>query len=136
LIEYLNELRESCLDAHTGIVQGLNGSGATPNPEVIQLWGFVEKILEFVTTVAIDPEKSDSVVASSAGLIGDLCSVFNAQILPLVETEAIVSLLQAGRRSKANKTKTLATWATKEIRRIKNSINNGFTGAMPGAIPT
>jgi len=136
MIEYLNELRESCLDAYTGIVQGLKGSGATPNPEVIQLWGFVEKILEFVTTVAIDPEKSDSVVASSAGLIGDLCSVFNAQILPLVETEAIVSLLQAGRRSKANKTKTLATWATKEIRRIKNSINNGFTGAMPGAIPT
>ena len=66
----------------------------------------------------------------------DLCSVFNAQILPFVETEAIVSLLQTGRRSKANKTKTLATWATKEIRRIKNSVNNGFTGAMPGAIPT
>ena len=51
----------------------------------------------------------------------DLCSVFGAEMLHLVETESISSLLTTGRRSKTSKTKTLAMWATKEIKRIKSS---------------
>ena len=31
MIDYLNELREACLEAYTGIVQGLKGTGETPN---------------------------------------------------------------------------------------------------------
>ena len=44
---------------------------------------------------------------------------FGAQVLPLCEKESINILLQAGRRSKTNKTKTLAVWATKELRKLK-----------------
>mgnify|MGYP000660458737 CR=1 FL=1 len=70
MIDYLNELRESCLDAYTGIIQGLKGAEDTPNPEVQLLSDHVPSIMEFVTRVASDSEKSDSVIASSAGLIG------------------------------------------------------------------
>jgi len=121
MLDYLNELRESCLEAYTGIVQGLKGDGATPNPEVQMLRHHVPHMITFITSVAGDDEKSDPVVASSAGLIGDLCSVFGADMLQLVETEPISNLLTHGRRSKTSKTKTLATWATKEIRRLKNN---------------
>ena len=51
----------------------------------------------------------------------DLCTTFEASILPLVDKEPITGLLTKGRRSKANKCKTLSTWATKEIRKLKNA---------------
>jgi len=42
-------------------------------------------------------------------------------LLPLVDKDLITDLLQSGRRSKTPKTKTLSTWATKEIRKLKNA---------------
>ena len=70
MLDYLNELRESCLDAYTGIVQGLKGAGDTPQQEVQLLSEHVPFIMAFVTGVAADDDKSDPVIASSAGLVG------------------------------------------------------------------
>jgi len=49
----------------------------------------------------------------------DICSAFGAQVHPLLEKPAINELLQEGRRSKTHKTKQVATWATKEMRKLK-----------------
>ena len=53
-------------------------------------------------------------------IFSDLVTAFKADILPEVEKEAIGNLLTKGRRSKTGKTKTLATWSTREIRKLKN----------------
>lgn len=63
----------------------------------------------------------DTIVFSFLSSCRDLCSVFGADMLQLVETDPIGNLLIQGRRSKTSKTKTLAMWATKEIRRLKSN---------------
>ena len=43
MVEYLGELRESVLEAYTGIIQGLKGSTGEVRSVLIQLWlsGFI-----------------------------------------------------------------------------------------------
>jgi len=63
----------------------------------------------------------------------DICSAFGAQVHPLLEKPAINELLQEGRRSKTHKTKQVATWATKEMRKLKQQQvckKRGPTGSL------
>ncbi|XP_057376341.1 importin subunit beta-1-like [Daphnia carinata] len=123
IMDYLNELRECCLEAYTGIVQGLKGEDKeTIGTDVQLLLPHVPHMINFITTIARDREKSDGTISAAAGLIGDLCSAFGHQLLPFVDTEPITEMLTIGRRSKTGKTKTLSNWATKEIRRLKSSV--------------
>ncbi|KAK7872302.1 hypothetical protein R5R35_002759 [Gryllus longicercus] len=124
MIDYLNELREGVLEAYTGIVQGLKGDGNTPSAEVLVLEPHIPFIVQFITVVAQDTEKSDSNITSCSGLVGDLCTAFGSRMLPLLDVEPINDLLQQGRRSRASKTKTVATWASKEIRKLRQSASS------------
>ncbi|CAH1369024.1 unnamed protein product [Tenebrio molitor] len=119
MIDYLNELREGVLDAYTGIIQGLKGDGPTPNPDVMILEPQIPFIVQFITVVAQDTVHSDATVAVAAGLVGDLCTAFGAPLLQLLDLEPINEMLAQGRRSGTSRTKTLANWATKELRRLK-----------------
>ncbi|KAH0626795.1 hypothetical protein JD844_002008, partial [Phrynosoma platyrhinos] len=121
MVDYLNELREGCLEAYTGIIQGLKGDQENVHPDVMLVQPRVEFILSFIDHIAADEDHTDGVVACAAGLIGDLCTAFGKDVLKLVEARPMIhELLTEGRRSKTNKTKTLATWATKELRKLKN----------------
>ncbi|KAL7297769.1 hypothetical protein TKK_0008804 [Trichogramma kaykai] len=123
MIEYLNELREGILEAYTGIIQGLKGDGTIPNPDVSLVESHVPFIIQFITTIAQDREHSDGNIAASVGLLGDLVTVFGVKLIPLIESDILVDLLNKGRRSRTTRTKNLATWASKEIRKLKNANN-------------
>lgn len=126
MIDYLNELREGCLEAYAGIIQGLKGESNAPNlaPELQLVQPSVVYIVQFITVVAQDSEHSDGTVAACAGLVGDLCAAYGANMITLLDAEPIHDLLTQGRRSKNSKTKTLSQWATKEIRKLKNANNS------------
>lgn len=121
MIDYLNELRVGVLEAYTGITQGLRGDGDTPSPDVALVEPHVPFIITFITTTATDRENSEETIAASIGLLGDLVTVFGVKLLPIVETDHLTELLAKGRRARNLKTKALATWVFKEIRKLKNT---------------
>lgn len=125
MVDYLNELREGCLESYTGIIQGLKGDGKEPSPDVFLVKDHIIFMLTFIEAIALDEDHSDGVIAASSGLLGDLCSAFGgsfgANLLKLIDSKPKISdLLQEGRRSKTSKTKSLAVWATKEMRKLRN----------------
>lgn len=123
MIDYLNELREGCLEAYTGIIQGLKGDGDQPSADIALMQPHLLNIVGFVEVIAQDQDHSESNVASACGLIGDIGTAFGAQVSALLEKPNIGDLLQEGRRSKTHKTKQVATWATKELRKLKQPQN-------------
>ncbi|XP_039764769.1 importin subunit beta-1 isoform X1 [Pararge aegeria] len=119
MVEYLCELRESVLEAYTGIIQGLKGTSGEIQVDVAVVEPHVGAIVNFMIQVASEPERTDGHMSVIAGLTGDLCTVFGQRVLPLLETRPLLDLLQAARMSRTPRTKTLANWATKEIRKLK-----------------
>lgn len=123
MVEYLNSLRETCLDAYTGIVQGLKGDGHTMDANVMLLQPHVAHIVSFIGVIAADEDRSDGTLCAAAGLMGDLLSVFGATIAQLLDFNAINAMLNEGRHSKVARTKTLSIWAAKELRKIRAQQN-------------
>merc|ERR1719431_761268 len=120
MVDYLNELRDACLEAYTGIIQGLKGEDEkNVNEEVNVVKPHLEHIIAFLGQIATDSERTDSLVGASCGLLGDMCTTFGAQMVQAVDNQMFQDLLQEGRRSKTPKTKTLAVWASKTIRNLR-----------------
>ena len=122
--DYIDELRESVLEAYTGIIQGLKGVGNTPHPDVSLMESNVPHIIKYIAKIAQERTLSDSNLAICAGLIGDLCVSFGPQILTLLEEESIVQLLLEGKKSRVARTKALTSWAYKEVRKLKTMQQN------------
>lgn len=120
MVDYLNELRDSVLEAYTGIIQGLKGMDKKPHPDVNLMQAHISYIVTFIETIARDPEIPDNSIAIISGLMGDLCNSFGPPFLQLIDTEHINQLLVAGRNSRTARTKTLATWAYKEINKLRS----------------
>jgi len=71
MIDYINELREGCLEAYTGIIQGLKGDVENKiNPDVNLAGPQIPVMLQLIELIAKDEDHSDSNVASCAGLLG------------------------------------------------------------------
>ena len=134
MLDYLNELRESCLEGYTGIVQGFRGDQPSAagtdsnaigpagdaghvNNELNAMQQHVPNMIKFIMDIAQDEDRNDNLVSGACGLIGDLIAAYGNKIVHLFESERTVKdLLLEGRKSKQQKTKTLAMWASKELK--------------------
>ena len=79
----------------------------------------VGNVMKFIEIIAQDPDRTDSLIGACCGLIGDLCSVFGSAMVPIIDNQVYQDLMQEARRSKVQKTKTLAVWASRTLRNLK-----------------
>ncbi|EYC32404.1 hypothetical protein Y032_0003g1554 [Ancylostoma ceylanicum] len=123
-VDYVDKLRENCVTAYTGILQGMRPAGSENDPEKLNqakqsLSRFIQPMCEMIAkcceTHPVPP--SDGLVATVAGLIGDLVVLYGNMIIPTLNNEKVSALLVRGRKSRTSKTKSVAVWATKEMRK-------------------
>lgn len=123
MADYLNELRESVLEAYTGIIQGLKGVEQTPNKDVYLLEPHIQHVVALIKRIITEGDNTDSMIVSAAGFIGDLCITFGAHVLPLVDDVTITHFLAEGKRSKSgdqNRIHTICKWALVNIKKLRD----------------
>lgn len=115
LIEYVNVLRQSILEAYTGIVQGLKGGNK------LHLFApYVSAILQFLQELASDPNRDDGVLKAAVALIGDIAQAMgaDAEIKNQIGQPFIAQMLSDGANSPSESTKELAKWAYGAVQQV------------------
>lgn len=69
MVEHINNLRESILDAYTGIVQGL---AADSKQQLLMQPTYLQPLVSLLMAIAADPHSEESVIKRAIGLVGDL----------------------------------------------------------------
>lgn len=110
--EYVHLLRQGICDAYVGIVSGLKAEGRSD-----LLAPYVEAILLFILHVEEDEFRSEELLSSALGLLGDLATIFpRGQLAPALTQPWVAKLIRTG-RSKLNlsHTRQVATWARDNV---------------------
>ncbi|XP_023245467.1 importin subunit beta-1-like isoform X2 [Copidosoma floridanum] len=125
MVDYLNELRTGILQAYTGIVQGLCGTGSVPNHKAVLVEPIVPSILEFIKTISEDCRHSDENIQASVGLLVDLLNVFESKFILMVDIQPIMNLINEGCQSRFKGTTRSAKWIKYEVenlQRLQNAV--------------
>ncbi|KAF8999789.1 armadillo-type protein [Cyathus striatus] len=111
LMDYVSQLREGILEAYTGVVTGFKNT-----PKVGLLLAHSESILNLIQRCLSDEERTDTLLKSSFGLLGDLADCFpNGQLKPLLLSPWIASELRSKHRMPAETKKTMR-WAREMVK--------------------
>ncbi|KDE02353.1 hypothetical protein MVLG_07086 [Microbotryum lychnidis-dioicae p1A1 Lamole] len=114
LIDYVMTLREALLEAYTGIVSGLK----TVSKSDILL-PYLNSIFAFVHLALSDPDRTETLLRSAIGLIGDIAEAFpEGQLREALTSPWVADMLKAGRtKLGGSETKKVSKWAKEMVRR-------------------
>lgn len=113
LVEYLNQLRESVFEAYTGIVQGLRADNAA-DPHLL---AFVQNITAFCGVITNDPNKTETIVRSALGVLGDLGQALGARVKQPLSQTFVKHLIAEGMKGEQS-TIDSALWAKDVIGKL------------------
>lgn len=119
-LDFVYSLRESILDAYVGIIAGLREA-----PQSLQT--YIPRIFLFLQEVSRDPEmyKSEGVVRSIVGLIGDVASMYTqGAVAQFYREDWITDIISRARKNKefSSSTKETARWA-REQQKLQQSLS-------------
>lgn len=120
LVDYINGLREGILEAYVGIIGSIKSSASSPSapsPSPTILLPYISPIFEFLHLILTDQERTETILRSAIGLIGDLAECFSkGELKEVLSSGWVTECLKNGRTKMGGpETKRVAKWA-KEVR--------------------
>jgi importin subunit beta-1 len=119
LIDYLNMLRESVLEAYVGIIQGLRDGNVLQD-----FCQYVPPVLRFLSDIAQDPNRDDYVLSKAVGLLGDIAMTMTP-ILPQLKNELnqpfAAEIIRQAMSSSDRNTIVTAQWASQILNQAVHS---------------
>lgn len=115
MYDYVVTLREGIMDAWGGIVGAMTSSQKT---EALQQ--YVQPIFQLLNIISGDDNRSESLMRSSMGVIGDLAEAFpNGQLAEALRQEWVLRLIKETRTNREYSQRTVETarWARELVKR-------------------
>ncbi|WWD22145.1 hypothetical protein CI109_106634 [Kwoniella shandongensis] len=114
MIEFVQTMRESIVDAFIGIMNGLKDSG-----DVSAMQPYVSGIMGFLKTCWADDYRSEGFCTASLGLIGDFGDAYKANIRDDLMQNWVQDAIAYGRQRTASKqARTNAAYAQQAIKNL------------------
>jgi len=111
--EFVYVIRESILEAYTGIIHGLKEHNKQDLLEA-----HIDTMLKFVVMCAEphdDPDRPTDLLKGAIGLIGDLHLAFGSKILHLLSNQSISTLVQIGCVHEDEDVRSTAVWVRDSV---------------------
>lgn len=106
LIEFVNQLRESVLEAYTSIVQGFKDGGRIDLMTV-----YVAPIMQFLQALSAEENKDSEVISKAAGLLGDIASAMGRNVKDHLSQPFVHALLAEAYSNGDESTRETCNWA-------------------------
>ncbi|KAJ4291909.1 karyopherin Kap95 [Kalmusia sp. IMI 367209] len=124
MMDYITSLREGIMDAWDGIIVAMKSSGKTQ-----LLSQYLDSIFELLRIVQMDSNRTEALLRSSCGVIGDIAEAFpNGDIGEYFRHDFLTAMTRETRANQdfTNRTRDTARWAREQIKRQ--------TGGAPGVM--
>lgn len=124
MIDYITSLREGILDAWDGSINAMKSSGKQN-----LLVPFLDSIFDLLRTIQQDPNRTEGLLRSGCGVIGDLADAFpNGEIRDYFRHDFLTNMARETRANTdfSGRTRDTARWAREQIKRQIG----GNTGVM------
>lgn len=115
MFDYVVSLREGIMDAWGGIIGAMKAGDKTP---VLQ--GYVESIFTLLNIVWLDPNRSESLMRSSMGVIGDLADAFpHGEFAAYYRADWLTAMIKYTKSNREFQVRTIDTarWAREQVKR-------------------
>jgi len=116
-LDYLNLLRESILEAYTGVLNGLADDNA-----INEFMQWVEPVTAFIFMVTGDKNSYPSVIKSAIGSLGDLATCIGPQMQTAFNRnpQVLQQLIKRGMESSDQSTQNAAKWTMNAIQKLSS----------------
>jgi importin subunit beta-1 len=116
ILEFINSLRVSVLEAYSGIMIGLSEGGRSQS-----FLGALTAVWQFLSFLANDSLKDEIVLQKAVTLLGDLANEMPEQVKPIIQQPFVVQLVSAAQASSNDETREYANWAKEKLELVMRS---------------